>query len=59
MRHKEPVPTFTEEREAGMEPELINKIAKLNFKNQMKMFYTAYSKVLTPTLRKPLSIAHT
>ena len=33
-------------REVGMEQDLINKIQKVNFKNQMKMFYTAYSKVL-------------
>ena len=32
-------------REAGMEGELINQIAKLDFKSQVKMFYTAYSKV--------------
>ncbi|MCJ1321536.1 hypothetical protein MMC15_006881 [Xylographa vitiligo] len=39
-------PTIPEDREAGMENQLINKIQKLNFKNQMKMFYTAYSKYL-------------
>ena len=46
-------PTIPEDREAGMENQLINKIQKLNFKNQMKMFYTAYSKVdlLVPILR--------
>ncbi|MCJ1245706.1 hypothetical protein MMC30_002910 [Trapelia coarctata] len=46
MKPREAIPAFTDEREAGMEQELINKIAKLNFKNQMKMFYTAYSKYL-------------
>lgn len=32
-------------REAGMEQNLINKIERMNFKDQMDMFYTAYSKV--------------
>jgi hypothetical protein len=32
-------------REAGMEQNLINKIEKMHFKDQMEMFYTAYSKV--------------
>jgi len=49
MKPREPAPTFKDDREAGMENELINKIAKLNFKNQMKMFYTAYSKVSPST----------
>ena len=44
-------PTIPEDREAGMENQLINKIQKLNFKNQMKMFYTAYSKVDLPVSR--------
>ncbi|MCJ1479717.1 hypothetical protein MMC13_008403 [Lambiella insularis] len=39
-------PTILEDQETGMENKLINKIQKLNFKNQMKMFYTAYSKYL-------------
>lgn len=30
---------------AGMEQNLINKIERLDFKEQMEMFYTAYSKV--------------
>ena len=34
-----------DDREAGMEAELIQKIEKVDFKQQMKMFYTAYSKV--------------
>ena len=44
-RNNRQTPTIPEDREAGMENQLINKIQKLNFKNQMKMFYTAYSKV--------------
>ena len=42
------VPTLNtnDTRDVGMEQDLINKIQKLNFKNQMKRFYTAYSKVL-------------
>ena len=35
----------SDEKEAGMENGLISKIEKMNFRNQMKMFYTAYSKV--------------
>ena len=31
--------------EAGMEVELINKVGRLTFKNQVEAFYTAYSKV--------------
>jgi hypothetical protein len=31
--------------EAGMEPELLNRLGKLNFKTQVEAFYTAYSKV--------------
>lgn len=31
--------------EAGMEPELINRIGKMNFRTQVEAFYTAYSKV--------------
>ncbi len=34
-----------DDREAGMEADLIQKIEKVDFKQQMKMFYTAYSKV--------------
>ncbi|MCJ1378673.1 hypothetical protein MMC17_001772 [Xylographa soralifera] len=45
-RNNRQTPTIPEDREAGMENQLINKIQKLNFKNQMKMFYTAYSKYL-------------
>ncbi|MCJ1282170.1 hypothetical protein MMC26_001493 [Xylographa opegraphella] len=45
-RNTRQTPTIPEDREAGMENQLINKIQKLNFKNQMKMFYTAYSKYL-------------
>lgn len=36
---------FSEPREAGIESKLINKIERLNFKDQMDLFYTAYSKV--------------
>jgi len=32
-------------REAGMEQGLLNRIENMNLKTQMKMFYTAYSKV--------------
>ena len=49
-RNTRQTPTIPEDREAGMENQLINKIQKLNFKNQMKMFYTAYSKVGLPSL---------
>jgi len=35
----------TEVREAGMEPGLLNRIEHMNLKTQMRMFYTAYSKV--------------
>ena len=31
--------------EAGMEPDLINRMGKLSFKTQVEAFYTAYSKV--------------
>ena len=31
--------------EAGMEPELIDRLGKLSFKTQVEAFYTAYSKV--------------
>lgn len=43
----------TREHEAGMEQELIKRIEKMNLKNQMKMFYSAYSKVSShvPTFR--------
>lgn len=34
-----------EPREAGMEQGLLNRIENMNLKTQMKMFYTAYSKV--------------
>ncbi|TKA61050.1 hypothetical protein B0A49_10953 [Cryomyces minteri] len=33
-------------REAGMEQELLNRMENMNFKNQVEMFYTAYSKYL-------------
>jgi phototropin len=36
---------FSDPREAGIESRLINRIEKMNFKDQMDMFYTAYSKV--------------
>ncbi len=36
---------FPDSREAGMEQNLITKIERMNFKDQMDMFYTAYSKV--------------
>ncbi|KAG0649428.1 Root phototropism 1 [Hyphodiscus hymeniophilus] len=32
--------------EAGMEPELVNRLGKLSFKTQVEAFYTAYSKYL-------------
>ena len=35
----------SDDREAGIEGELMQKIEKVDFKQQMKMFYTAYSKV--------------
>ena len=41
----------SEDREAGMEAELMQKIEKVDFKQQMKMFYTAYSKVRKKPLR--------
>jgi hypothetical protein len=31
--------------EAGMEGELISRVAKMSFKTQVEAFYTAYSKV--------------
>jgi hypothetical protein len=34
---------------AGMEQNLISQIERMNFKEQMEMFYTAYSKVCTPS----------
>ena len=34
--------------EAGMESELINRVAKMSFKTQVEAFYTAYSKVCSP-----------
>lgn len=37
--------TKADDREAGIEAQLIQKIEKVDFKQQMKMFYTAYSKV--------------
>jgi hypothetical protein len=36
---------FPDSREAGMEQNLISKIERLNFKDQIDMFYTTYSKV--------------
>jgi hypothetical protein len=36
--------------EAGMEPGLINRLEKLNFKTQVEAFYTAYSKVRFPAV---------
>lgn len=36
-----------ESREAGMEQKLITKIENMNFKDQIDMFYTTYSKVCT------------
>lgn len=48
--------------EAGMEQKLLSKIERMNFKDQMEMFYTAYSTVC-PTLIShhplPLSTATT
>jgi PAS domain S-box-containing protein len=42
-------PKINVRNEAGMEPELINRLGKLNFRTQVEAFYTAYSKVfLTP-----------
>ncbi|KAH7384949.1 hypothetical protein BKA64DRAFT_153878 [Cadophora sp. MPI-SDFR-AT-0126] len=35
--------------EAGMEGELINRVGKLTFRNQVEAFYTAYSKYLVMT----------
>jgi phototropin len=46
-------------REAGMEQNLINKIERMNFKDQMDAFYTAYSKVCPlrtiPVLEQPVT----
>lgn len=39
---------FSDPSEAGIESKLINRIERLNFKDQMDMFYTAYSKVWLP-----------
>ena len=46
MRSNTNVDKSEDERGVGMEQDLINKIEKFNFKNQMKLFYTAYSKYL-------------
>lgn len=35
-----------EVRDAGMEPALLKQIEKMNFRSQMELFYTAYSKYL-------------
>jgi len=40
-------------REAGMEQGLLNRIENMNLKTQMKMFYTAYSKVNCAALPLP------
>ena len=46
--HNVPKSTNTTDHEpTGMEQDLINKIEKYSFKNQMKLFYTAYSKVFS------------
>lgn len=37
---------FPDSRDAGMEQNLLTKIERMNFKEQMEMFYTAYSKFL-------------
>lgn len=36
--------------EAGMESELISRVGKLSFRNQVEAFYTAYSKVFSTSL---------
>ena len=36
---------FSDPSEAGIESKLINRIERMKFKDQMDMFYTAYSKV--------------
>ena len=45
LRGKNNHEKFSDSREAGIESKLINKIERMNFKDQMDMFYTAYSKV--------------
>ena len=40
-------------QETGMEQGLINRIEKMNLKNQMRMFYSAYSKVRSPAISSP------
>lgn len=39
---------YPDSRDAGMEQNLLNKIERMNFKDQMEMFYTAYSKASPP-----------
>ncbi len=50
MRSSSNISKVNEDREAGMEATLMRKIEKVDFKQQMKMFYTAYSKVRTSLL---------
>ena len=42
---------YMESREAGMESSLLQKIEKMDFREQIKVFYTAYSKVCTSLSR--------
>lgn len=57
-----PPPTKLSVRgEAGMEPELLNRLGKLSFKTQVEAFYTAYSKYLVLTFNpqtQHLTIQH-
>lgn len=44
---------FMESREAGMEQSLLQKIEKMDFREQIKVFHTAYSKVRPSTHPSP------
>ena len=49
-------------RDAGIEQKLLNKIERMNFKDQMEAFYTTYSKVCHcqfATSLNPITTAHT
>lgn len=48
--------TTARDHEAGMEQDLITRIEKMNLKNQMKVFYSAYSKV--PSYRPISTLQH-
>jgi hypothetical protein len=42
--------------EAGMEGELISRVAKMSFKTQVEAFYTAYSKVCSLSCMKRIRL---